>query len=197
MTEDVQAGGNAPQPEQDGSQSPRWWAMSATFNRSMQARERLTAMGLECFVPLRTAVTLAGNKKRKRLVPAVSNLIFVRSTEARIQQAKDALGYLQFLCNRELGRARRITVSDEQMAHFMSLAGSADGQVRYLSPTLPELRRGDRVRIHGGPFDGVVGTFVKLKGARRRMVVVTIPTVISVATLSFTPELLQKLPATD
>ena len=171
--------------------------MSATYNRSMQARERLAAMGLEAFVPLRTAITLAGGRKRRRLVPAVSNLIFVRCTEDSIQQAKDALDYLQFLCNREQGRAVRITVPDAQMTHFMSLAGGADEQARFLSPDLPELRRGDRVRIHGGPFDGVEGTFVKLKGARRRMVVVTIPTVISVATLSFAPELLQKIPAED
>lgn len=176
----------------DDSQ-PRWWAMSAIFNRSMKAREALREMAVETFVPMKTVVRTIGRRKVRQQSPAVSNLIFVRATERRVQEAKDALGYLQFLCNREQGRGIRIVVPDAQMESFMRLASGAGDDSVYLKADEINLTQGDKVRIHGGAFDGVVGTFQKVRGRRSRMVVVTIPTVMSVATLSFSPELLEKV----
>lgn len=171
----------------------RWWAMSAIYNRSMRALEELRVRGVEAFVPMHTVVRTVGRRKVRQEVPAVSNLIFVRTTEVGVQQAKDALGYLQFLCNREAGRNVRIVVPDEDMESFIRLSTDSGHRSIYLTPDETGLEPGDRVRIHGGAFDGVVGTFRKVQGKHRRMVVVTIPTVMSVATLSFSPELLERL----
>lgn len=176
----------------DDSQ-PKWWAMSAIFNRSMKAREALQGMEVETFVPMKTIVRTVGRRKVRQKAPAVSNLIFVRATESRVQEVKDALGYLQFLCNREQDRNIRIIVPDGQMADFMRLAAGAGSDSVYLKADEINLIQGDKVRIHGGAFDGVVGTFQKVRGRRSRMVVVTIPTVMSVATLCFSPELLEKV----
>lgn len=171
----------------------RWWAMSATFQRSLKARDRLDEWGVESFVPLRTVVGTERGRKVRRRVPAVSNLIFVRTTELGIQRVKRRIDWLHFLCNREQERNVRIVVPDDLMTHFMAVSQGADGDSLYLMPEEINLSRGDRVRIHGGPFDGVEGTFVKISGKRRRMVVVSIEGIISVATLSFAPELLEKI----
>lgn len=173
--------------------TPRWWAMSAIFNRSIKAREALEALHVETYVPMKTTVRTIGRRKVRAQVPAVSNLIFVRATDARVQEVKDELGFLQFLCNREQGRGIRIVVPDDQMQDFMRLASDTAHDVLYLTPGEIDLKPGDRVRIHGGAFDGVVGTFQKVRGKRSRMVVVSIPTVLSVATLSFSPDLLEKV----
>lgn len=172
---------------------PRWWAMSATFNRSMQAKRLLDAMSEENFLPMRMEVKTVGRRKVRRMVPAVSNLIFIRCTEAHIQDVKDQIDYLQFMCLHEDGRRRRITVPDKQMDDFRKLMSDQTGDTLVFSPDEEGLEKGDRVRIHGGPFDGVEGTFVKVAGKRRKMVVVTIPTLLSVATLSFMPDMLEKL----
>ena len=79
------------------------------------------------------------------------------------------------------------------MDHFMRVAGSEADDHIFLNPDEIDLTRGDKVRIHGGPFDGVEGTFVKVQGKRRRMVVVSIPTLTSVATLEFEPDLLEPI----
>ncbi|MBR6338769.1 MAG: UpxY family transcription antiterminator [Alloprevotella sp.] len=171
----------------------RWWAMSATFNRSMKAKEVLTTRGVEHFLPMRTTIGVQRGKKVRKKVPAVTNLIFVRTTEHCIQGLKDELKYLQFLCRKEDGKCRRIIVADDQMEHFMRVAGSAADDHIFLNPDEIDLSRGDKVRIHGGPFDGVEGTFVKVQGKRRRMVVVSIPTLTSVATLEFEPDLLEPI----
>ena len=175
------------------SETPHWWAMSATFNRSLKAKEELAMRGIEHFLPMKPAVGVRGGRKIRRMVPAVTNLIFVRTDEQTIQQVKSELKYLQFLCHTEDGHRRRIIVPDAQMDDFIRVADSqADGLV-FLHPDEIDLTRGDRVRIHGGPFDGVEGTFIKVQGKRRRMVVVSIPTLTSVATLEFEPELLEPM----
>ena len=167
--------------------------MSATFNRSIQAKRLLDGMSAENFLPMRMEIKTIGRQKVKRLVPAVSNLIFVKGTEVEIQKIKDGLDYLQFICLKEGGRRKRIIVPDKQMEDFIRLTSESPEDTWIFTPEENNLAKGDKVRIHGGPFDGVEGTFVKVSGKRRKMVVVTIPTILSAATLSFVPEMLEKI----
>lgn len=170
----------------------RWWAMSAVYNRSMKVKQMLDGWGVENFVPMKTVVrTYAGRKTRQR-IPAISNLIFVRASEERVQEVKERTRILQYLCMRQDGRNRRIIVPDDDMVAFQRVAG-AEEEILYFRPEEIDFERSDRVRIHGGDFDGVEGVFVKVQGKRNKMVVVTIPTLVSVATLTFAPELLEKI----
>jgi len=170
----------------------RWWAMSATFNRSMQAQAFIATTDAEAFVPTVLDVRVVRGKKVRVRRPAVSNLIFVRATEAAVQRIKDRLTYLHFLCNTEGGRNVRIIVPDKQMADFIAVAGETSSPEAYFDPSALNLQSGDRVRIRGGAFDGVEGHFVKMQGRRRKMVVVSLP-FAAVATLSFVPEMLEKI----
>ena len=142
---------------------------------------------------MRMEIKTIGRQKVKRLVPAVSNLIFVKGTEVEIQKIKDGIDYLQFICLKEGGRRKRIIVPDKQMEDFIRLTSESPEDTWIFTPEENNLAKGDKVRIHGGPFDGVEGTFVKVSGKRRKMVVVTIPTILSAATLSFVPEMLEKI----
>ena len=49
------------------------------------------------------------------------------------------------------------------------------------------------MRIHGGQFNGLEGTFVKVKGARDKRVVVEVSGVIVVATCSLKCDLIEVL----
>ena len=53
------------------------------------------------------------------------------------------------------------------------------------------MRKGDKVRITGGLFEGAIGTLMRIKGNRR--VVVSIPGVIAVATTDIHPSLIEKI----
>ena len=52
----------------------------------------------------------------------------------------------------------------------------------YFSPDEINVAKGTKVRIHGGQFNGLEGTFIKVKGARDRRVVVEVSGVIVLAT---------------
>ena len=51
-----------------------WFAMSATFGRSMKAKAFLESKQVKCFIPMRYEMTKDKTQgKVKRLVPAINN----------------------------------------------------------------------------------------------------------------------------
>ena len=64
-----------------------WFPMRVTYQREMKMKAELDRLGIENFVPMRYKVVDEDNPKRE-LVPAINNLIFVRSTQERISGLK-------------------------------------------------------------------------------------------------------------
>ena len=53
--------------------------------------------------------------------------------------------------------------------------------ISYYNPDELDLRKGCRVRIHGGKLNGVTGVFMQVQGKRNRRVVVLLEGVMAVA----------------
>lgn len=175
------------------SEEKIWWAMSAVYNRSVSLHEELSVLGIESFVPQHYELRVVNGRKVRRLVPVIRNLIFIRTSTSAIRVLKESYSYLQYLVSKCDGQSRPIVVPEAQMRHFIAVAGTNDDHLIYLSPEEVDFRKGDRVRIHGGMFDGVEGVFLRVKGARDRRVVVSISGVSAVATASVHPDLLERL----
>jgi len=120
---------------------------------------------------------------RRVLVPAVNNLIFVRSTQERISGLKvsnEVLEPLRYMMDRTAGREHEImTVSDREMENFLRVARMTDESVMFLDERSVVGKEGKRVRIMGGAFEGVEGVIRRVKRCKR--VVVEIEGVMSVA----------------
>lgn len=158
-----------------------WYAMSATFGRELKAKEFLEKNNVHCFVPLRCQLVKArGRDKVRKLVPAVSNLIFVHSTKARIQALKQEVPYLQYHTKPEEGRNVPVTVPDRQMDPFIAACNTYNEKMTFISPDEINLSEGTRVRIAGGTFDGVEGTFVRVEKGRQKHVVVLVEGIVAV-----------------
>ena len=171
-----------------------WFAMSATFGRELKAKAYLEENEVECFVPLqfRLVVDRSGKKERK-LLPAVSNLLFAHTTKDRIQELKKDHPYLQYhTCPME-GRNMPIIVPDDDMQRFISVCETHDERLLYLSTDEVRLSAGSRVRIVGSKFDGVEGVFMRVEGKRRKHVVVCIQGVAAVAVATLEDCYLQPL----
>lgn len=191
--EDVAAASSVetPRPTRDAEEC--WWAMSAVYNRSMKVKAALDAASVRCFVPMRWEERSAGRRKVRRRVPAVHNLLFVRTDVAGIRALKESFPYLQYLMRREEGCATPVVVPEEQMRHFIAVAGSDDERTLFVPAAHDGLRCGDRVRICGGAFAGVEGRLMKMRGTRNRRVVVAIDGVAAVATAAVAPELIEPI----
>lgn len=177
-----------------------WYPMRVTYGREMKVKGELDRLGIENFVPMTYRVVESRNEGaaesrkhgetelRRVLVPAINNLIFVRSTQERISGLKrtnEELEPLRYMMDRTAEKAHEImTVPDRQMENFMRVAKVTDESVMFLDETSIVGKEGKRVRIMGGVFEGVEGVIRRVKRCKR--VVVELDGIASVA-IAFVP----------
>ena len=164
-----------------------WFPMRVTYQREMKVKAELDRLGIENFVPLRYKVVESQNdgdtELRRVLVPAISNLIFVRSTQERVRELKrrnEVLEPLRYMMDHTATCEHTImTVADREMENFMRVASRTDDSVMFLDNETIVGKEGKRVEIMGGAFEGVTGVIRRVKRCKR--VVVAIEGVASVA----------------
>ena len=169
-----------------------WFPMRVTYQREMKVKAELDRLEIENFIPMTYRFTESRNdgatKLRKELVPAINNLIFVHSTKERISELKvsnELLEPLRYMIDQTAGEAHTImTVPDKQMENFMRVASVTDDTVMFLDETTIVGKKGKRVEIMGGPFEGVTGVIRRVKRCKR--VVVELEGITCVA-IAFVP----------
>ena len=166
-----------------------WFPMRVTYQREMKVKAELDRLGIESFVPMMyKVVDVDMDHPHRELVPAISNLIFVRSTQERISHLKssnEVLEPLRYIIDQTAQQPHTImTVPDRQMENFMRVASRTDDSVIFLDNESVVGKEGKRVEIIGGAFEGVTGVIRRVKRCKR--VVVEIEGVASVA-IAFVP----------
>ena len=176
-----------------------WYPMRVTYSRELKVKAELDRLEIENFVPMRYKVMDGDtDHPRRELVPAINNLIFVRSYQERISELKSTsrvLEPLRYMLDHTADKAPEImTVPDVQMENFMRVAKMTDESVLFLDEESIVGKEGKHVLILGGPFEGVTGTIRRVKRFKR--VVVELEGIASVA-IAFVPSvLLKEIPAT-
>ena len=169
-----------------------WFPMRVTYQREMKVKAELDRLGIECFVPMRYRIAesqIDGESELRRvLVPAINNLIFVRSSQERISELKmtnEVLEPLRYMMDRTASQEHAImTVGDREMKNFMRVASVTDDSVMFLDESTIVGKEGKRVQIMGGAFEGVTGVIRRVKRCKR--VVVELEGIASVA-IAFVP----------
>ena len=168
-----------------------WYAMRATYRRGAEAKRRLEQAGLQCFVPMKWEEKIIHNRKVRKYTPVVGNLLFVYGSQSVIQAVKKGLDYLQYMVD---SRSReKIIVPEDQMQRFIAAIGSYNDQFIFLKASDVDLAKGDMVRVTGGEFEGQIGTFMRVKGAKEKRVVIAIPGVMAVAIAAIHSSLVEKV----
>lgn len=164
-----------------------WFPMRVTYQREMKVKAELDRLGIECFIPMTYKLVESQNdgdtELRRVLVPAINNLIFVRSTQERLSELKrrnEVLEPLRYIIDQTAERPHVIlAVPDKQMENFMRVASQTDDSVMWLDDETIVGKEGKRVEIMGGAFEGVVGVIRRVKRCKR--VVVELEGIASVA----------------
>ena len=176
-----------------------WFPMRVTYQREMKVKAELDRLGIENFVPMRYKVVESQNdgdtELRRVLVPAINNLIFVRSTQERVSELKrrnEVLEPLRYMMDHTAASEHSImTVADRKMENFMRVASRTDDSVMFLDNEAVVGKEGKRVEIMGGAFEGVTGVIRRVKRCKR--VVVEIEGVASVAIAYVPAEVLKEI----
>ena len=149
----------------------KWHVIRVTYSRELKFQAQLNEAGFQTFVPMCRKKIEKNGKQQTVVVPAVSNLCFVRTTREELRDFMIGLGEAcpaRFVWD----KATRdpMTVPDKAMQDFMKISLTMSDEVLYLNEVSAKLRAGNKVRITEGPFKGVEGTVVRIKKSRRVMV---------------------------
>lgn len=168
-----------------------WYVLRAVFRKELTVRDGLRRAGLHCYVPMQYKAEMVKGHKVRRLVPAVSELVFVHATEEAIRHYKLRSKEIIYWLTKPKGEQReKIIVPNKAMQDFIRVTQQAEQAVTYFRPEELDLNKGDHILIHGGPFDGVEGILLKVKGKRDKQLIVSIPN-IAAAAVSVRPDMVE------
>lgn len=170
----------------------RWYVIgSVTRGRELKIRDELRRDEHECFVPLRYDVRKLGGQRRRIIVPAVTGLIFLRGSLESVREAIRFRNDGLFIRKSTFSNKEDyLSVSEHDMRNFIALSEQAGEKITYYNPEEIHLQVGDKIRVNGGMFDGREGVIMRIKGKRRRQLVVSIPGIVYAA-VELEPELLE------
>jgi transcription antitermination factor NusG len=165
--------------------------MRVTYHREMKIKGLLDGLGVENFLPMHYEIveTKTGGKKRV-LVPAIHNLIFVRSTQeflTSLKMSHEGFAPMRYIMKRPVSKDDKseiITVPDWQMNNFMRVASVQDDRVMFLDNNAYINKIGQRVKVIDGYFSGVEGVVKRINKNKR--VVVQLEGLAAVA-IAFVP----------
>lgn len=186
-----------------------WYAIgSLNRQNELKIRDAFRTEGKECFVPLRYDVVTVKDRvkkgqksprgqslehKERRLVPAIPGLVFLKAY-APVEQMKDDFRFRKesvFLRKSTFtNKEDYLTVSDHDMENFIAFSEKAGEKITYFSPGEIQLRPGDKIRVNGGLYDGREGIIMRVKGKRKKQLVVSIPGILF-ASVEMEPDLVE------
>lgn len=139
--------------------------------------QMLRDKGFEVYMPMRRVNAHATKKKLTVEVPSLPSMIFVHSSEEALSPRVVATDTLQFRFVPG-GYMKLMVVPDADMERFIR-ATSSESYIESLSPEdIKPHMLGKRVRVSGGPLDGMEVTLLKIRGARKKRAIVEIPNLV-------------------
>lgn len=170
----------------------KWFVVRVTYSRELKLQVLMQESGFQTFIPMCRRSFEKNGKKEQRVVPAISNLIFVHSTKPEIELFMLKMGEscpARFMWDKSTRQP--VVVPSKAMDDFIKISLSMVDDIIYLQEVSAKLREGQRVKVKAGPFEGVEGTVIRVKRSRR--VMVELPGSLAIATTFVNPEELEIL----
>ena len=170
----------------------QWFCLGCTSpQKELKIRDDVRRYGLEAFVPLKYDIKKVRQQEQRKLVPAISGLMFAKGT---VDEVKDYVSNSHFsvyirkstFSNKE----DYLTVPTKAMDDFIAVTVEHETHITYFKPEEIKLQAGDQIRVKGGIYDGKEGIIMRIKGKRNKHLVVQIPGLL-VAAVEMTPDLIE------
>ena len=171
----------------------QWFVMKA-YHAELKVENLLQRADIRCYIPKHYIIKNNRYGKVRQLVPVIPGLVFVYSTYHVLNDFQRPLTFLSFATTPRLeGGHSTMKVPDAEMENFIRISSHSEEQLRYFRPEEVDLKKGQRIRIIGGTFDGAEGVLLKVKGVRDKRLVVSISNLVTVAATHIEPEFIQLL----
>ena len=158
-----------------------WYAMRdfTRPNAKLPAYKLLAQEGLEVFTPLKEQLKIQKGKYIRENVPVLHDLLFVHSTRDVLDPIVTKTETLQYRYKKGVQRTP-ITIDEKEMQRFFHAVKISSQLKYYLPGELTTDMYGHQVRIVGGPLDAFDGKLLKLRGSKRKYLIVELKGLLSV-----------------
>lgn len=154
-----------------------WYVARTRARQEKKIKEKLEAMGIDNYIPLREEIHVYGNgRKKKIIVPILPNLMFIHTDEITRFSLLSGLGRLWLQYRIDKFTHKIMFVKDKQMEDFIRLMESKNPS---LSIENESFIKGDKVIVAKGDFAGVEGKLVEIRGKHK--VLLNIEDVVSIS----------------
>lgn len=156
----------------------------------MPAYKLLPTLGIEIFTPMHWVINR--RTKRREYVPVIRNLLFANSSRQILDPVVDETPKLQYIYIRGAAQGTPMTVSDGEMTRFINAVNNDPSTLYYTPEELTPAMLGKQIRVSGGPLDGYSGRLLKMRGSKKKRLLVEIPGLMAAA-VEVSPDFIQLL----
>lgn len=147
-------------------------------------------MSVECYYPIKLVEHEHNGQRTVVKEPAVSSLIFFHSTVPQAEAVQKELeGHV--ILYRYRSSKHPAVIPDREMNAFKMVTSGGNPDLEYLDAEAVNFKKGQRVRVTGGIFEGAEGYIQRIHGNKR--LVVAIEGIVAVATSYIPSCFLQKI----
>lgn len=172
-----------------------WYVLRCPSGKEMDLQQTIqTRYGVECFIPIER---VRQRDRHGRFVwiqrCALTSYLFVNTDKDTFYTIYKGSYVLHPMRHKVDELWTPVIVPNRDMESFIRVAGSKEEKVVYLDPAKLNFKKGDRVRVIGGTFVGVEGTFLQIGGKHEKRVVIQLENLIAVATAAISAALVEKI----
>ena len=169
-----------------------WYSLGCLSPRQeVKIRDEARKAGFDAFVPLSYEVKTIRGQKQRKLIPALSGLIFAKGElEALKTYTRESAFPVYIRKSTFSNHEDYLKIPTKAMEDFIAVTEHREQHVSYFRPEEIRLQEGDRIRIKGGFYDGREGIIMRIKGKRNRHLVVQIPGFL-VAAVELSPQMIE------
>lgn len=138
---------------------------------------------------MKSTTITRGKIKIQSEIPIIHDLLFVNTTRNDLDPLVEIVPTLQYRYIHGNSYMEPMIVSDEEMNRFIRAVSNTPDPEIMLPSGITNDMIGKKVRINGGPLDGYIGNLKKVRGSKKRRLIVEIPNIL-MATVEVDPELI-------
>ena len=178
--------------EPEGEAGKQWYVMRdlKRSNAKDPAWKMLGERGFTVFTPMHERLRTIGSRKVRETVPVITDLVFVLSDRESLDYVVDRTDTLQYRYLKGAPYKTPMTVGDKEMERFIRAVGSGANATYFTPQELTPDMVGRKVRIVDGPLAGYEGSLLKVRGSRKRKLLISIPQLV-IAAVEVEPEFIE------
>jgi transcriptional antiterminator RfaH len=162
-------------------QTPHWYAVYTRSRSEKRLMEKLSAKGIDAYVPLRKTLHQWSDRKRLVLEPIIRSYCFVKVSDKDYYEVLNTPGAVRYIWF-----SGKPAIIPEHQIEMLKVITGSEVELECLPDNF---HPGVQVRVNAGPLKGLVGELANI--ANKKKVIIRIDHLNQVITLSISPMLIE------